>query len=158
VRRVETRGVLLVLVLLLTAVLLVLGGGFLSTKSQEANSARLSFDSVKARNMAYSGLETARVRLLNDASFPPSTLSPLSEVFEVAEVVRNIDDTEEVGRYQLHCDRRWEPEPYQILRVRSIGQVGDENGNPVRYTLIGEFSLKDGERGRLLYLQDLGSF
>ena len=152
------RGVLLVLVLLLTTVLLVLGGGFLSTKNQEATSAKLSFESVKAREIAYSGLETARVRLLNDANFPPTTLSPLSEVFEIAEVVRNIDDTEDLGRYQLHCDRRWEIEPYQVLRVRSVGQVGDDNGNPVRYTLIGEFSMVDGERGKLLYLQDLGSF
>lgn len=156
--RLRRRGVLLVLVLMLTVILMILAGGFLSTKNQEAVAGKLSFQSFKAREIAYSGLETARVRLLNDANFPPTTLSPLSEVFEVAEVVRDINDTKDIGRYQLHCDRRWIHEPYRILRVTSIGQVGDDDGNPVRYTLIGEFSLLPGQKGELLYFQDLGSF
>ena len=51
-RILRRRGVVLVLVLLLTAVLMVLGVSFLSTKGQEANAAKLSFESFKAREMA----------------------------------------------------------------------------------------------------------
>lgn len=154
----RARGALLVLVLLLIGVLFVMCVGFLSTKSQEAMVANQARDSFQAREIAFSGLETVRVKMLNDPDFPPARLSPTQEVFEISEELRNYDDTEVLGRYQLHCDRRWMDAPYNRLRVTAIGQFQDQSGNPVRHRLIGEFSTAPGERGRMTNFIDLGAF
>jgi hypothetical protein len=149
---------LLILVLILVATMFILAAGFLTMKSRERESVTQSRDSFQAHELAFSGLETVRVRLQNDFNFPPATMGPLQEVFKFSETVMNYDNTKVMGRYQIFCDRRWIDGPYEVLRVTSIGQVGDKDGNPVRHKLIGEFSLVTGKKGDLINLLDLGSF
>jgi hypothetical protein len=156
--KIRRRGMLLLLVLLLVSTMFVLAAGFLSTRTRERATVTQSRDSYQAHELAYAGLETVRVRLQNDFNFPPSTLGPLQEVFKFSEVVMSYDGSKTLGRYQIYCDRRWVDGPYEILRVTSVGQVGDEDGNPVRHKLIGEFSMKVGERGDMVNLIDLGAF
>lgn len=152
------RGVLLILVLILISTLFVLAAGFLTTKTRERTAANLTKDAFQAQQLAYAGLESVRVRLLNDFNFPPATMNPLQEVFKFTEVVRDYDDTQDIGRYQIFCDRRWVDAPYWILRVTAVGQVGDEDGNPVRHKIIAEYSMQPGTKGDLMNLLDLGSF
>lgn len=152
------RGVLLVLVLILVATLFIMAAGFLSTKTRERQAARLTQDSFQAQQLAYSGLESVRVRLQNDFNFPPATMGPEQEVFKFTEVVRNYEDTKDVGLYQIFCDRRWVDPPFWLLRVTAVGQVGDADGNPVRHKIIAEYSMEPGKKGDLLNLMDLGSF
>jgi hypothetical protein len=152
------RGVLLVLVLILIATMFVLAGGFLSMKTRERQAVMLSRDSFQAQQLAMSGLETVRVRLQNDYNFPPATMGPAQEVFKFSETVMSYDGSLVLGNYQIFCDRRWVDPPYEVLRVTSIGQVGDKDGNPVRHKIIGEFSLVTGQKGDLINLTDLGSF
>lgn len=154
----SNKGALLILVLLIISVLFVMCVGFLSTKSQEAMVANQARDSFQAREIAFSGLETVRVKMLNDPDFPPAQLGPSQEIFEISEEVLNFDGSESLGRYQLHCDRRWMDEPYSRLRVTSIGQFKDQTGNPVRHKLVGEFSTAPGERGTMTNFTDLGAF
>lgn len=158
IRAVRPRGVLLVLVLLLVSTMFVLAAGFLSMKTREREAVVQSRDSFQAQQLAYSGLETVRVRMQNDYNFPPSSMGPKQEIFKFTETVRNFDDSLELGRYQIFCDRRWVDVPYQVLRVTSVGQVGDEDGNPVRHRIIAEYSMKEGQKGDLINLIDLGSF
>lgn len=157
-KRGQPKGVLLVLVLILVSTMFILAAGFLTMKTREREAVVQSRDSFQAQQLAFSGLETVRVRLQNDYNFPPSSMGPLQEVFKFTETVMNFDDTKELGRYQIFCDRRWIDVPYQILRVTSIGQVGDEDGNPVRHRIIAEFNMVEGKKGDLINLIDLGSF
>jgi hypothetical protein len=152
------RGVLLVLVLILITTLFVLAAGFLSKKTQERKAVNLTRDSFQAQQLAFAGLETVRVRLQNDFNFPPATMGPLQEVFKFTEVVRDYDDATDLGQYQIFCDRRWVDTPYWLLRVTSVGQVGDADGNPVRHKIIAEYSMAPGNKGDLINLLDLGSF
>ncbi len=152
------RGVLLVLVLILVSTMFVLAAGFLSVKTREREALIQSRDSFQAQQLAYSGLETVRVRLLNDYNFPPATMGPLQEVFKFTETVKDFDGTADIGLYQIFCDRRWVDAPYEILRVTAIGQVGDHDGNPVRHRLIAEFDMREGQKGAMINLLDLGSY
>ncbi len=145
-------------VLFLSILLFIMCAGFLSTKSHEAKVGYLAGESFQARELAYSGLETARVKLLNDANFPPASMSVSHEVFSYTEVLEGLDPDDEIGRYHLHCDRRWVDPPYFVLRVTSIGQVGDDDGNPIRHKLVGEFDMTPGQRGTLLNFVDQGAY
>lgn len=163
--RLKRRGVLLILVLILVATLFVMAAGFLSTRTRERETVVAARDSFQAQQLAYSGLETVRVRMVNDFNFPPAAMGPLQEVFKFSEIVMDFDDVNEIGRYQIFCDRRWIDPPYYILRVTSVGQVGDADGNPVRHKIIAEFSTfvsgdpnTPGNKGDLVNIQDLGSF
>ena len=140
------------------ATLFVLAAGFLTTKTRERQAVTLTKEAFQAQQIAYSGLETVRVRLLNDFNFPPATMGPLQEVFKFTEVVRNYDDTADIGRYQIFCDRRWVDSPYWLLRVTAVGQVGDQDGNPVRHKIVADYSMLPGRKGELLNLLDMGSF
>lgn len=154
----EKRGVLLVLVLILVSTMFILAAGFLSIKTRERETLIQSRDSFQAQQLAYAGLETVRVRLLNDYNFPPATMGPLQEVFKFTETVMDYDKSTEIGRYQIFCDRRWVDAPYEVLRVTAIGQVGDHDGNPVRHRIIAEFDMRTGQKGDMINLLDLGSF
>lgn len=146
------------LVLLLVSTMFVLAAGFLSMKTRERETVTQARDSFQAHQLAYAGLETVRVRLQNDFNFPPATMGPLQEVFKFSEVVMDYDGSKVLGKYQIFCDRRWVDAPYEVLRVTSVGQAGDKDGNPIRHKIIGEFSLLEGEKGDLINLIDLGSF
>ncbi len=154
----ERKGVILILVLILVATLFVMGAGFLTTRSREQVTVKQGRDSFQAQQLAYSGLETVRVRLRNDYNFPLGSMGPAQEVFKFTEVVQDFDNAIEIGQYQIFCDRRWIRPPYNLLRVTSVGQVGDTLGNPVRHKLIGEFDMRPGFKGDMINMTDFGSF
>jgi hypothetical protein len=151
------RGAVLVLVLLLIACLFILSAGFLARKGSEGKVAQLVRLGAQSREMAYAGLESVRVRLLNDANFPPSVLNANQDYFSFTEGVLDFDGASEIGRYQVHCDRRWVQAPYCVLRVISVGEVGGAN-NPVRHKLTCEFKMAPDARGDLVNLLDEGQF
>lgn len=153
----KRRGAALVLVLLLITCLFIASAGFLGRKSSEGKVAQMVRMGAQAREMAYAGLESVRVRLLNDTNFPPTVLNNNQNYFSFSESVMDLAGTTEVGRYQIHCDRRWVQGPFCVLRVISVGEVGGDN-NPVRHKLTCEFRVNPGARGDLINLLDEGSF
>lgn len=153
----DKRGVLLVLVLILISTMFVLAAGFLSTKTRERQAVALARDTFQAQQLAFAGLESVRVRMLNDFNFPPTTMGPAQEVFKFTEEVQNYDGTDVLGKYQIFCDRRWIDPPFYLLQVTAVGQVGDEDGNPVRHKVMAEYSMEPGQKGTLLNLLDMGS-
>lgn len=152
------RGIILILVLILVATLFVMAAGFLGTRTRERETVVAARDSYQAQQLARSGLETVRVRLQNDFNFPPASMGPLQEVFKFSEIVMDYDDSLELGRYQIFCDRRWVQAPYYLLRVTAVGQVGDADGNPVRHKIIAEFNMAPGFKGDMINFQDMGAF
>lgn len=153
----QRRGVILILVMILILTLFVMASAFLTTRTREREVVRSARDVFQAHQLAYSGLESVRVRLLNDYDFPPLR-EFTQEVFKFSEEVMDYDNTGSIGRYQIYCDRRWAAPPYNLLRVTSVGQVGDADGNPVRHKMIGEFNMLPGSKGVMINLIDLGSF
>jgi hypothetical protein len=145
------------LVLILVTTLFIMAAGFLTTRTREREVVQAARDAFQAHQLAYSGLETVRVRLLNDFDFPPLREAS-QQIFKFSEVVMDYDGVNEIGRYQIFCDRRWAVPNYNLLRVTSIGQVGDADGNPVRHKMIGEFDMRPGFKGVMINLIDLGSF
>ena len=143
------------MVLLLIACLFVVSVGFLSRTRSEASTAQLVTLSAQARELALAGLEGVRVRLLNDAKFPPKVLENNQDFFSFTEEAADFDGTATLGRYQVHLDRRWMAPPYQVLRVICIGEMGSE-ANPVRHKLTCEFMMNAGRRGELINLVDEG--
>ncbi len=148
---------MLVLVLLLIACLFVVSAGFLARKNSEGKVAQLVRLGAQAREMSWAGLESVRVRLVNDANFPPSVLNNNQDYFSFTESVYSLDGLSEMGRYQIHCDRRWVQAPYAVVRVISVGEVGAAN-NPVRHKMTCEFRMNPGARGDLVNLLDEGAF
>jgi len=149
------RGAVLVLVLLLIACLFVVSVGFLSRTKSEASISKMVELSAQARELALAGLEGVRVRLLNDSKFPPPVLQNNQDFFSFVEEVPNADETDMLGRYQVHIDRRWMASPYSVLRVICIGEAGTES-NPIRHKLTCEFLMSEGKRGDLVHLLDEG--
>lgn len=145
------------LVLLLIACLFIVSAGFLARKNSEAKVGEMVKFGAQAREVAYAGIESVRVRLLNDSSFPPSVLANNQDYFSFTEGVMDLDGQQEMGRYQVHCDRRWVQAPYCLLRVIVVGEVGGSN-NPVRHKLTCEFKMGPGARGDMINLLDEGEF
>ena len=150
----KRRGAVLMLVLWLVACIFVVSAGFLSRTGHESDVARLVHDSTQARELAWAGLESVRVKLLNDSNFPPSVLKNNQDFFSYTEEVVGMDG-DKIGLYQLHLDRRWVDPPYEMLRVVCIGEVGSDS-NPVRHKLTCEFLMSPGNRGDLVNLLDVG--
>ena len=145
------------LVLLLITCLFIASAGFLGRKSSEGKVAQMVRMGAQAREMSYAGLESVRVRLLNDTNFPPSVLNNNQDYFSFTESAMDLAGSTEIGRYQVHCARRWVQGPYCVLRVISVGEVGIAS-NPVRHKLTCEFKMNPGARGDLINLLDEGTF
>ena len=155
----DRRGIMLILVLLLSAILFVLCSAYLTKQTSGHKVAQLALQSMQAREIAYSALETIRVRLLNDASFPPSNLDPVAQnIYSFTEPLTDFAGTSQIGRYQAHCDLRWAQSPYLELRVTVVAQIDNPMSNPVRYKMTAEFNLNPGQRGQLANLIDDGAF
>jgi hypothetical protein len=153
------RGMMLILVLLLAAILFVLCSAYLTKQTSDQKVAQYAMQNMQAREIAYSALETVRVRLLNDGNFPPSNLDPATQnIYTFTEPVMNFAGTSEIGRYQVYCDLRWAQSPWVELRVVVVAQVDTTQSNPVRYKMTGEFYLSPGQRGQLANLIDDGTF
>lgn len=115
----KNRGLALMLVLFLTAFLLVLALGLLQRRSAQYKSANSQVQALQAYELAQAGLESARVRLDKDLSFPPRGEHQLQ--FQSTEPVYDVDNATVVGYYQLEIDSRWAQEPYYLLKVTSTG-------------------------------------
>lgn len=152
----KRRAAVLILVLLLSACLFVLSSSLLARRKGETKMTQMVNLSAQARELAYAGLESVRVRLLNDAFFPPSVLNENQDFFTFSESLPQLDGTGSAGRYQVHIDRRWIAPPYGLLRVISIGEIGGA-ANPVRHKFTGEFKMTPGSRGDLVNLLDEGA-
>lgn len=153
--KIRRRGIVIVLVLMVISTLFILSAGFLSKKNSEQKAVQLARQKIQAREVALSGVETVRVKLLNDSNFPPANLNSNLDFFSYSEEILDLNGADEVGRYQVDCDRRWMSSPYSILRVTVTGQVGNDT-NPVKHKLVAEFLLSPGLRGDLVNLVDEG--
>ncbi len=135
----KQRGLALMLVLFLTAFLLILALGLLQRRAAQYRSANSQAESLKAYELAQAGLESARVRLDKDPSFPPR--GEHQQTFSCTEPVYDVDNVSVVGYYQLEIDSRWAKEPYYVLKVTSTGCFPHPDRPEARRKLHGELDL-----------------
>ena len=132
-KRGRPRGSALLLSLLLIAALFLLGLGFLGQHTQARLASRRTVLSAQSRELARAGLESCWTRLNHDLKFPPLTQAP-ERLYTYSEALLDVDDTP-LGHYEVTIDASLAAPPYEILRVRSLGFIGNQE-HPEAYHLI----------------------
>lgn len=95
---------------------------------------------LRAEGLAEAGLEDARVKLDRDLTFPPpGAVDQL--VFTYEEPVMSLDGSTQVGNYRVTIDKRWAEPPFRLVRITSVGTVGDESTPVARRELTAELHL-----------------
>lgn len=115
----KRRALALMVVLWLGVLLFVLGMALWQRQSQRYRSSNSTLESARAYELARAGLETARLRLDKDPSFPPRGLDQVQ--FSCSEAVYDVDNATPVGYYILEVDSRWMAAPYHRLMISSTG-------------------------------------
>jgi Tfp pilus assembly protein PilX len=118
----RSRAFTLLIVLLFSGMLLMLASAYLTRNSDNYRSATYAAESLRAYEHAMAGLESARVRLDKDPTFPPAAAN--QDVFSCCEPVYEPDAATVSGYYTLTVDTRWQQAPYHIIRVSSVGSLG----------------------------------
>jgi len=116
-------GFVLAACLLLTLVLFVMGAGLLGSRGSQYKSAVKSAEASRARALAEAGLEDARAKLEKDLSFPPPGGQDQKQ-FSYTEFVTDFGSAEPLGGYVVTVDTRMLSEPYQVVRISSLGFLG----------------------------------
>lgn len=118
------RAYLLPLVLFVSAVLMILGTGFLTSRSMAYASAVDSIHHIQARACAYAGIEDARNKLLRDPHFPPEGDDDQA-FFTYGETLSDMGSGGVVGTFVVTVDTTYSGKPYYVILVTSAGRTGD---------------------------------
>ena len=117
------RGIALLAALMISTVLFVLGMGFLGQRRGQSQAAREYLNQSQASALADAGLQDALGKLAKDVGFPPlrsddqGSFVYSEEVFDSSNV--------SVGHFRVTIDTRYMLRPYEVLRVTSVGMLGD---------------------------------
>lgn len=160
------RAFVLAACLLLTLVLFVMGAGLLGSRGGQYKTAVKAAEASQARALAEAGLEDARTKLEKDVSFPPPGGQDQKQ-FSYSEFVTAFGSTEAMGGYVVTVDTRLAGEPYEVVRISSMGFLGPAQA-PLATRRINveiDLSLKNRltgtapnpNRGRYLNYRDEGS-
>lgn len=141
----KARGSVLVAVLLVAAIFFLMGAAMLVGNSSSYRAAVLYAASTQARQLALSGLEDARIKLMKDQHFPPPGAVDQT-VFGYAENVVGAEG-EVVGRYEVQVDTSRAVTPYMVIVVQSVGSVVRDGEVLARRQMIAEIDVAVTERG-----------
>lgn len=133
------------MVLMLCLILLVIGLSFLGARSLEYGSTPKYRQHARAQALAEAGMEDARVKLEKDQFFPPSG-GYGQESFTYSEDVTDPDDGSMVGSYTVSIDISRRSQPFQIVRVLSIGTGGTRADPSGRYRIYAEMDVCPTDR------------
>jgi hypothetical protein len=144
------QGAILIFALLLSALLLVLGAGFIAQRSLEYGAVSEVQDRAQARQLALAGMEDARVKMEKDPFFPP--VGGFGQTtFTYSEDVLDPDDGDMIGIFTVTVNVGRKEEPFRVIRIQSIGSVVEARSpdTPVRasYRIYGEVDVASLERG-----------
>lgn len=117
------RGFVLLMSLLLVVLLLVVGLAFLGQKALQYRSAGQAQLAAQAKALAEAGLEDFRIKLQRDLNFPPHTLDQALSAYS--------EQVSSVGSYTVTVNATYQMQPYAVLVVTSLGEVGNTARNAV---------------------------
>lgn len=132
-KRIEAQGSVIILVLLLLVLMFTMGMTILGMKVTQAKSSVMMKQALVARQVALSGIEDARLKLLKDIDFPPRGGYD-DTIYSYSECLQFPGDSEPVGEYTVTVDSSCN-EPENSTRydrkviVTSFGVIRDRNGN-----------------------------
>jgi Tfp pilus assembly protein PilX len=129
----------LMVTLWLSILLLLLGLAMLNRRADQHKAAQRVAESAMAYELAVAGLESARVRLAKDSSFPPRGADQTR--FTCTEAVYDVDNTTVRGFYVLDIDTRWINKPYFLIKVTSMGCWPEPDKPMARRRLRAEMDL-----------------
>jgi len=130
--RKQPRAFLIITVLLLLVILLVLCGAYLRSQVNYYRGARTTAWKAGARQLALSGLEDVRLKLLKDSAFPPTNLSTTRFTY----VEKVFDDTGAiVGTYRVTLRSDKSQKPLYLLYVQCEGRLGPPEAPIASHTL-----------------------
>ena len=139
VKRQGQTGFVLAMVLMLSVLFLVIGIGFISSKAALYKGVGQSDLEAQAQALAEAGMEDARVKLDKDPDFPPP--GGLDQfVFSYSE---NLLDTSGnlIGFYEIQIDSTHRVYPYSVVKIRSIGRVGERGRPSAQHTIEAELDI-----------------
>lgn len=149
---------MLIVVLLVAALVMTLGLGYLSGNSPRYNASVYAKSSAQAKALAEAGLEDARVKLQKDPRFPPIG-DATQTTFAYRETLQDLDG-QLAGSYVVTLDWTYLVAPYYVVVVTSQGLVGPDPAKPTgNCVLHAEFDLRairspdtkrDADYGRIL--------
>jgi Tfp pilus assembly protein PilX len=154
----KTHGFLVVTSLLFCIVLLLLGMGFMESQASRYKSVVYSGQGSQARALAMAGLEDARVKIQNDATFPPQftgSADPLNGysfasesqlVFSYMETYTLSSNVK--GSYSVVINATYSSDayPYQVYQIDSIGILGNTTEPTAVYHMQAEMDTSNGCR------------
>lgn len=135
------RGFLLVLSLMVTILIAVIALSLLGVRRGSYASSRAVAEAAQARALAVAGLEDLRVKLAKDPFFPTG-IGDEQVIFSYTETVTALSGAK-VGSYQVTVNRAHREPPNKVLRVESVGMVGDFHAEAPRFTIYAELDLRD---------------
>jgi hypothetical protein len=130
--------------------LLLLGMGFMGSQSNRYRSVVQSGQSAQARQVAMAGIEDARFKLQNDASFPPPPAVTNQTCFTYNEQLTLAAGTPDAqpGSYQVLLETLYWSYPlgptgvdYHVYQITSIGTIGDPATPLAQYKLQAEVDM-----------------
>ncbi|MEW6279389.1 MAG: hypothetical protein AB1758_12240 [Candidatus Eremiobacterota bacterium] len=146
----------------------ILGMAFLGKRAGQYRAVLLETESARAYELAMAGLESVRVKLNKDLSFPPVGEAD-QDVYSYTESVYDLDGTTLLGSYEVAVDSTWcgVDSPYRVLRVRVTGNAMAASQVTASRELLAEFDMRPGIPGpppgpnpnytKIINLQDSGS-
>ncbi len=146
-------GFALIVVLLIISLLLILGIGYIGRGVARYRAVRDTAVSSQARAIAIAGLEETRVKMDKDYYFPPQSAIDQQRM-SFSERVTDLSG-QVVGIYVVTLSWVYEDDPYNMIILRSQGQVIRDGKVVGRRTIEAEF--RDGPY-EMLVIRDLGSF
>lgn len=161
----KRRGSSLVLSLLLIGLLMMMGLAFLGQHGAGRQSSTRFAQSLQAKQLARAGLEEVRARLATDLNYPPQPQA-WSLPYTSTEDVLDNDGITLLGYHTVTVDASLMAAPYGVLRVTSVGTVGDHQVALAVHTLYAEIDVYPRNRSnpaqvnpmlyRILSYQDWG--
>lgn len=134
---------LIITVLLLLVILLVLCGAYLRSQVNYYKGARTNAWKAGARQLALSGLEDVRLKMLKDSSFPPTNLSTTRFTY-VEKVLDEVGQI--VGSYRVTLRSDKSDKPFYLLFVQCEGRLGPTEAPIATHTLTALCDLSDKAR------------
>jgi hypothetical protein len=134
---------LIITVLLLLVILLVLCGAYLRSQVNYYRGARTNAWKAGARQLALSGLEDVRLKMLKDSTFPPTNLSTTRFTY----VEKVFDESGQVvGSYRVTLRSDKSDKPFYMLFVQCEGRLGPTEAPIATHTLTALCDLSDKAR------------
>ena len=151
------RGFMFILTLLILGLMYLVALWALAVRGSEYEQAARFERAAKALAAAEAGLEDFRVKLNKDLHFPPVGLEGQDE-FSYTETLFDAHG-HSVGRYTVTIDTSAAGEPYGVVKVLSVGEVGPPGREPSRRKLYTEWDILPSRspRYRKLFRQDQGA-